>query len=61
MIYMKWKVDLGKPTTINRALFSSPFQKWQDSLGKEDNLLFDLHMLLFLCSYKADTSLSHTV
>lgn len=61
MIYMKWKVESGKPTTINRELFSSPCQKWKDLLGKEDKLLFDFHMLFFLCSYKGDVSLSHTV
>lgn len=58
---MKWKVDSGKLTTINRALFFSPCHKWKDLLGKEDKLLFHLHMLFFLCSYKADMSLSHTV
>lgn len=57
---MKWKVDSGKSTIIKRALFSSPCQKWKDLLGKEDKLLFYLHMLFFLCSYKADVSLSHT-
>lgn len=58
---MKWKVDSGKLTTINRALFSSPCQKWKDLLDKEDKLPFDLHMLFFLCSYKADMSLNQTV
>lgn len=59
---MKWKVDSGKPTIINSVIFQSfHCQKWKDLLGKEDKLLFDLHVLFILCSYKADVSLSHTV